>query len=124
MRNFNVIFVRCCPCFIEVISNAMVLEKGLCFTSVEFSDSVSSEVDQSFAIETFQKSSIMLFTCFTRLVSCFAFDTDTCLCYFKKTTRTFFTCKAEDDREIIRRGHVCYRKSIKMLICDFSLFVR
>ena len=116
-------FVHCCPCFIEVISSAMVLDEHPCFPSVEFGDFVSYEVDFSIVIETFEKSGIMLFTCLTHLVSCFAFDTDTCFCYFKKGTKTFFTCKAEYDRESIRKCHVCYNKSIKKLLGNSSLFV-
>ena len=42
IKNFEVVFVPCCPCFTDVISDAMRLDNRLCFTSVEFVDFVKS----------------------------------------------------------------------------------
>ena len=42
IKNFEVIFVTCCPCFVDVISNAIRLDNRPCFVSIEFPDFVKS----------------------------------------------------------------------------------
>ena len=121
MKTFDVIFVRCCPCFVDVIFDAMCLDKHSCFTNVEFADFVKSNMQGSFAIETSTMSGKILFSCFNDLDSVFTFDQKTCLCYNK---RTFFTCTVDDDRNILRKCHRCYRRPLKSLLVNFSLFIR
>ena len=88
MRNFDVISIDCCPCFIDVISEASRCERA-CNTTISFSDYVGSRIKFTFAIETFEKEGTLLFCCFHHLAFVFAFDNTYCTCYKK---RFFFTC--------------------------------
>ena len=81
MKNFEVIFVRCCPCFVDVISDVMRLDNHPCFMSVDFADFVKSARQGSFAIETFTMSGTILFTCFNDLATTFAFHKTNCPCF-------------------------------------------
>ena len=90
MKNFEFFFLRCCPCFVDVIFDAMRLDNLPCFTSVGFVYFVKSSKQGSFAIGKFTMSGTVLFTCFNDLIKNFAFDKRNCLCYNR---RTFFTCQ-------------------------------
>ena len=121
IKNFEVIFIRCCPCFVDFISHVMRLDNGSCFTSIEFVDFVRPSKQGPFATETFTMPGTILLTCFNDLVTTFVFDEKNCLCYKR---RTFFSCKVSDHRTILWKFYRYYRKSLKELLVNFLLFIR
>ena len=119
MINFDVITVRCWSCFTDIISDAMELDRRPCYTTVEFCYFVKDRKKGTLAIEVFPCSGVLLFTCFPDLVNVFSFNNLSCLHYHK---RTFFTCKIEDDRTVMKKCHNCYRRSVTALLLNFSFF--
>ena len=85
MRNFDVSFTRCCPCFLSLLTEALYNSKRKNDTSVLLSDYVSSRYEKTFAIETFIQSGTILFTCFQHLLQIFCFDFKLCYHYQKRS---------------------------------------
>ena len=71
MKNVDVSFARCCPCFISLLKEAIYDSKPKNDTSILLFDYIVSLYEKAFATETFVKSGTILFTCFEHLLETF-----------------------------------------------------
>ena len=112
MRNFDVIYARCFPCFQYALFEAIHQSEKLNNTSILLSDYVSTRSPFLFLIETFECAGTVLFTCFSHLIKVFDFEYRNCYRYMKKS---YFSAVFNENTIMVRNCYDCYRKTVEKL---------
>ena len=120
MKIFEVSFTRCCPCFLELLKEALYESDRKKDTSALMYQYVSSRYEGGFVTETYVCSATILFSCFSHLLQIFCFDFIYCNHYQK---RTYFTVLyKENNLCAVRKCYAYYRKSVQRLLYNFPCF--